>query len=63
MTGSEHYQEAEKHAEAALEWLGGDQGDGLTHDHKIAMVNIDLAMGQLHATLALAALVKEGIEE
>ena len=57
MTGPEHYRQAEKLADEALEWLGGDQGDGLTRDEQLAMVHLDLTMGQLHAMLAAVAAI------
>lgn len=57
MNGPEHYLEAERHARSADAWLDADAGwkAKLSTAERLAYRNSDLATGQLHATLALAA--------
>jgi hypothetical protein len=56
MTGPEHYREAEALAESSLHWMGGDWGpEDMTPAERLARKDSDVAMAQVHATLALAA--------
>jgi hypothetical protein len=62
MNGPEHYREAEALARTALNWTGGDWGKDMTPAARLARKDSDVAMAQVHATLALAAATALGRE-
>jgi hypothetical protein len=61
MTGPEHYQEAERFAASAEEWMDDAAGwkTGMSAQERIARRATDLQAAQVHATLAQTDMGRE----